>query len=119
MAKAQSNSQGPARANNSAAVRTAGRRRQGKAASAAGGEEEKIPDLDIAAGLNYNEARTALDLSLAELQSSDLPIETMAELYQRAQAYATRCDQLLTQVEQDVLLWTGDDPSAPPIAYIP
>lgn len=73
----------------------------------------------VAAGLSYNEARTALELSLSELQASDLDVEAMAGLYRRAEAYAERCEQLLNQVEQDVLLWTGDDPMAAPSTYSP
>lgn len=73
----------------------------------------------VAAGLSYNEARTALELSLSELQASDLDVEAMAGLYRRAEAYAERCEQLLNQVEQDVLLWTGNDPKATPAAYAP
>ena len=69
--------------------------------------------------LNYSEARTALELSLAQLQASDLDVEAMAGLYQRAEAYAERCEQLLNQVEQEVLLWSSNDPTAPPLPYAP
>lgn len=60
---------------------------------------------EVAAGLSFNEARTALDLTLAALQASDLAIEEMAGLYQRANAYAARCQSLLEAVEQDVIQW--------------
>jgi exodeoxyribonuclease VII small subunit len=74
---------------------------------------------DVAADLSYSEARTALDLTLAELQATDLDVEAMSGLYRRAEAYATRCEQLLSQVEQDVALWNGDNPDAPPTPYAP
>lgn len=65
------------------------------------------------AKLSYQEARTALELALAQLQSSELEVEEMAGLYRRAQAYAERCEAVLQQVEQDVIQW---DPQtlAPP-----
>ena len=74
---------------------------------------------DIAADLSYNEARAALELALAELQSSELDVEAMAALYQRAQAYANRCQAVLDAVEQEVLLWDASDPSSQPERYQP
>lgn len=71
-----------------------------------------------AATLSYNEARTALDLILAELQSSDLPVERMAGLHRRAQAYAQRCEQVLEQVEQEILIWDPNS-DADPLPYTP
>ena len=65
----------------------------------------------LAAGLSYNEARTALDLTMAALQASDLAVEDMAALYRRATAYATRCRELLEAVEQEVVQW-GDPPNS-------
>lgn len=56
-------------------------------------------------GLSFNEARTALELSMAKLQSSDLEVEEMASLYRRAEAYAERCRAVLESVEQDVIEW--------------
>ena len=73
----------------------------------------------IAADLNYSEARTALDLSLAQLQASDLDVESMAGLFRRAQSYAARCEALLLQVEQQVALWTSDNPEQAPQPYRP
>jgi len=55
------------------------------------------------AELTYSQALTALELSLAQLQSEDLEVEKMAELYQRALAYSDRCEAILQQVEQEVL----------------
>lgn len=73
-----------------------------------------------AASLSYREAHTALELILAELQSPDLDVEQMAAHYRRAQAYAQRCEEILGQVEQEVLLWDpSGEPSTPPSAYTP
>jgi exodeoxyribonuclease VII small subunit len=56
-------------------------------------------------GLSYQEASTALELALSQLQSTDLEVEQMAGLYRRAQAYADRCEGLLDLVEQEVVEW--------------
>ena len=55
--------------------------------------------------MSFNEARTALELAMAKLQSSDLEVEEMASLYRRAEAYAERCRAVLETVEQDVIEW--------------
>jgi exodeoxyribonuclease VII small subunit len=73
----------------------------------------------VAADLSYNEARTALELTLAELQSANLDVEAMAGLYQRAQSYANRCQTVLDAVEQQVMLWDSSDPTAKPEPYQP
>lgn len=120
MVKAQSNTDRPGKEEASTAVPSSGRRtrRSRTTATVPAGEEGAGPQT-VAASLSYNEARTALELSLSELQASDLDVEAMAGLYRRAEAYAERCEQLLNQVEQDVLLWTSDDPKASPAAYAP
>ena len=74
---------------------------------------------DVAADLSYQEAHTALELSLAQLQNPDLPVETMGELYQRARSYAQRCEAVLNQVEQSIALWDPSDPDGAPQAYEP
>lgn len=74
---------------------------------------------DIAAHLSFRDAQTALELSLAELQSPDLDVEDMAGLYRRASRYADRCEQLLQQVEQQVMQWDPGQPLEPPIPYQP
>jgi exodeoxyribonuclease VII small subunit len=76
-------------------------------------------DNGVAADLSYNEARTALELTLAELQSANLDVEAMAGLYQRAQGYANRCQTVLDAVEQQVMLWDSSDPTAKPEPYQP
>lgn len=67
-----------------------------------------------ASELSFRQAQTALELALAELQTSDLDVEAMASLYQRAQAYADRCEALLNQVEQEVMQWDPQLPDQPP-----
>lgn len=64
---------------------------------------------DVAA-LSFQEARTALELAMAQLQSDGLEVEEMAGLYRRAEAYADRCEAVLRQVEQDVIEWDADHP---------
>ena len=72
----------------------------------------------IANDLSYAEARTALDLALAQLQATDLDVEAMAGLFQRAQSYARRCEALLADVEQQVLLWNGTAADSEPQPYL-
>jgi exodeoxyribonuclease VII small subunit len=60
--------------------------------------------------LSYQEARTALELAMARLQSSDLEVEEMADLYRRAEAYAQRCKAVLAGVEQQVIEWDATSP---------
>ena len=55
--------------------------------------------------LSYQEANTALELTLAKLQSSELEVEEMAGLYRRAESYAARCQVVLEQVAQEVVEW--------------
>lgn len=59
----------------------------------------------LPADLTFHQARTALDLMIAELQSSDLEVEEMLNLYRRAQAYADHCESVLQKVDQDVIEW--------------
>jgi exodeoxyribonuclease VII small subunit len=73
----------------------------------------------IAADLSYGEARMALELTLAQLQASDLDVESMTGLFSRAQSYAARCETLLKQVEQEVALWDSDNPEQAPQPYRP
>lgn len=68
-------------------------------------EDNNQDDSSYAEQLSYSEAQTALELALAQLQAPDLPVEEMGALYQRAQAYATRCQQLLEEIEQSIDLW--------------
>lgn len=63
--------------------------------------------------LRYQEARTALELAMAQLQSPDLEVEEMAGLYRRAEAYAERCAAVLGQVEQDVIEWDAASEAGP------
>jgi len=88
-------------------------------AKAAPQPEHKEEAEDISSDLSYREAQAALELCLAQLQASDLDIEAMAGLYERAQSYANRCESLLNQVEQDVLQWNPEQPDGPPSPYQP
>jgi len=88
-----------------------------------GRSKEQTPDPEteqsIAADLSYGEARMALELTLAQLQASDLDVESMTGLFSRAQSYAARCETLLMQVEQEVALWDSDNPEQAPQPYRP
>jgi exodeoxyribonuclease VII small subunit len=55
--------------------------------------------------LSYQDARTAMELAMAQLQSDDLAVEEMASLYQRAEACAQRCQAVLEEVSQTVIEW--------------
>jgi len=72
------------------------------------------PSPPIAADLSYSEAQSALELALAQLQAPDLPVEEMGGLYQRAQAYAQRCEDLLESIEQSIELWDPQDGTTTP-----
>ena len=72
--------------------------------------EPSAPWLAEVQQLSFNEARTALELAMAKLQSSDLEVEEMAQLYRRAEAYAERCRTVLESVEQDVIEWDQAPP---------
>ncbi|MEB3171781.1 MAG: exodeoxyribonuclease VII small subunit [Synechococcaceae cyanobacterium] len=76
--------------------------------------DHEAPSDGGASDLSFRQAQTALELALAELQTSDLDVEAMASLYQRAQAYADRCEALLNQVEQEVMQWDPQLPDQPP-----
>lgn len=68
-------------------------------------DEGASQDPVVPAELSFQQARTALDLMIAELQSSDLQVEEMLSLYRRAQAYAEHCEAVLQRVDQDVIEW--------------
>lgn len=89
------------------------------AAPGADGDGDGEDEPDIAADLSFREAQTALELSLAQLQDPNLDVEAMAGLYRRARRYADRCEQLLAQVEQEILLWDPQQPDMPPAPYNP
>lgn len=57
---------------------------------------------DEVAQLTFAQAQTALELALSRLQSEELEVEAMADLYRRALACSRRCEAILSQVEQDV-----------------
>lgn len=72
-----------------------------------------------ASDLSFREAQTALELCLAQLQDQDLDVEAMADLYQRALAYAERCEAVLARVEQQVMQWDPGQPDLAPTPYTP
>ncbi len=74
---------------------------------------------DVAQDLSFREAQTALELCLAQLQDQDLDVESMADLYRRALAYAERCEAVLAQVEQQVMQWDPGQPELAPTPYVP
>ena len=94
------------------------RSKSSTARTASGSDADPSQGSALVAELSYSEAQTALELVLAQLQSSDLAVEEMTALYQRAQAYAQRCEQVLQQVEQTIELWDPQDPDAAPRTYI-
>ncbi|MEB3322012.1 MAG: exodeoxyribonuclease VII small subunit [Synechococcaceae cyanobacterium] len=81
--------------------------------------EEAAADAPPVADLSFREAQAALELCLAQLQSSDLDVEAMAALHRRAQAYADRCEAILRSVEQEVMRWDPEHPDLPPGPYEP
>lgn len=91
------------------------------AKGSASGQKSKAHETadSIASDLSYAEARTALDLALAQLQATDLDVEAMAGLFHRAQSYARRCEELLAEVEQEVVLWDSTDAAHAPAPYRP
>lgn len=80
---------------------------------------EQTEAAEIAAQLSFRQAQTALELCLAQLQASDLDLEAMVGLYRRARCYADRCEQLLSEVEQEILLWDPQQPEDPASPYAP
>ncbi len=87
----------------------------------AGSDPRGTPDAatTAAADLTYNEAQTALQLTLAALQANDLDVEEMTGLYRRARAYIERCEAVLTSVEQELLLWDDSNEAAGPMRESP
>ena len=76
------------------------------------------PAAEDQADLSYNQARTALELVLAELQARDLDVEAMVQLYRQGQNYARACESILDRVEQEVLLWdAGTSADSAPKPY--
>ncbi len=73
--------------------------------STAGLDPDWLADVE---GLSFQDARTALELAMAQLQSDALEVEEMAGLYRRAEAYARRCEAVLQQVEQQVIQWDAE-----------
>lgn len=83
------------------------------------GSELAHGETDIADELTFEQAQAALELALAQLQSSDLEVEQMASLHRRAQSYARRCELLLETVEQEIMQWDPTQPDQPPHPFSP
>ena len=73
-------------------------------------DQEREWRADVAQ-LSFQEARTALELSLGQLQAADLEVEAMAGHYRRALTYLERCEAVLEQVEQEVIEWDQANPT--------
>ncbi|MEB3266708.1 MAG: exodeoxyribonuclease VII small subunit [Cyanobacteriota bacterium] len=82
-------------------------------------QRRKDDDDDPSMGLTFQQAQTALELALAQLQSSDLAVEQMAALYHQASRLADRCEQVLASVEQEVMQWDPERPDEPPVTFQP
>lgn len=76
--------------------------------------KDDIAPSNSAADLSYNEAHTALQLTLAALQADDVDVEEMTGLYRQASAYLDRCNAVLAVVEQEILLWEGAQQTTAP-----
>jgi exodeoxyribonuclease VII small subunit len=83
------------------------------------GTGEQNATATAAADLSYNEAQTALQLTLATLQANDLDVEEMTGLYRRARAYIERCESVLASVEQELLLWDDSNDAVGPMSESP
>jgi exodeoxyribonuclease VII small subunit len=83
------------------------------------GTGEQNAAATAAADLTYNEAQTALQLTLAALQANDLDVEEMTGLYRRARAYIERCESVLASVEQELLLWDDSNEAVGPMSESP
>jgi exodeoxyribonuclease VII small subunit len=81
--------------------------------------QESSESATVAKDLSFRESQTALELCLAQLQDEELDVESMADLYRRALAYAERCESVLQQVEQQVMQWDPSQPDLAPTPYAP
>ncbi len=81
--------------------------------------QESSEAASVAKDLSFRESQTALELCLAQLQDEELDVESMADLYRRALAYAERCESVLQQVEQQVMQWDPNQPDLAPTPYAP
>lgn len=61
--------------------------------------------------MDFETAFTALQENVDQLETEDLPLEKALERFERGQALAKRCAQLLEQAEQKVRTLTMDGPA--------
>ena len=59
--------------------------------------------------LNYEDAFEELETLVERLESGDLPLEESLALFERGQALATRCSELLEQAELKLRQLVQDD----------
>ncbi|QPN61317.1 exodeoxyribonuclease VII small subunit [Synechococcus sp. CBW1002] len=90
-----------------------------KAADRRASAPKTDPSPSGAEDLSFLQSRTALELVLAELQTSDLDVEHMAALYRRGLSYIDRCEAILEDVEQEVLQWSQQDEQSEPRPFEP
>lgn len=60
-----------------------------------------MTDIDLTQ-LNFEQAYTQLDTIVAQLGSDELPLEDALDLFERGQALAARCQQLLDAADLKV-----------------
>jgi exodeoxyribonuclease VII small subunit len=58
-----------------------------------------MTEMDAIYELSYEEAFAELEAVVEQLEAGDLPLEKALEEFQRGQALAARCSQLLEQAE--------------------
>ena len=63
--------------------------------------------------LSYEQAFRELEGLVASLESGDLPLEQALQLFERGQALAGRCSQLLEQAELRLRQLAPDDRGVP------
>ena len=70
------------------------------------------PQKDIQA-MDFETAFQALQENVEKLESEDLPLEKALERFERGQALAKRCAELLEKAELKVRTLSSDAPTAP------
>ncbi len=58
---------------------------------------------DSLSEISYEQSLNELDLLLGKLQSDDVPVDELQELYLRANLYINHCEELLNIYEQEVV----------------
>jgi exodeoxyribonuclease VII small subunit len=71
--------------------------------------QPEIQDMD------FETAFTALQENVEQLENEDLPLEKALDRFERGQALAQRCAQLLEQAELKVRTLSMDSPPSPEV----